>query len=150
MKKYLDIGSGKGLVDSNLLVYAHDLESKFNASAKSWLETTSLDGNLYISWQNILEFYSIITNPKRSSRPLKPKDAIEVVGTLQKSLEIIYPNRNSENFFLKILNKTKPRGAEIYDHYLASVVLGNGLEVVYTLNIKDFAQIPGIKAINPL
>ena len=71
--------SGKkpiGLVDTNLLVYAHDLSSPFHNRAKTWLEKMINQHQVVLSWQNLLEFYTIVTDPRRVTNPLSATEAI--------------------------------------------------------------------------
>lgn len=140
----------RGLVDSNILIYAHDQKSKLHIPAKTWLEDTALKGQLFIAWQNLLEFYSIVTSSKRTRNPLTPADAKKIINEYLKSFAVIYPNRKSQEFFITMLGRRKISGPTIYDVYLASTALGNRVKTIYTANTKDFANTPGIKAVNPL
>ena len=59
------------LLDTNLLVYYHQQLSPFHGQAKAVLET-GLRGEmpLCICPQVLMEFYAVITNPKRVTHPI--------------------------------------------------------------------------------
>ena len=56
----------KILLDTNLLVFAHNRGSQHYSKA-SCILVASLQGGLkaYVSSQNLLEFYSVMTNPSK-------------------------------------------------------------------------------------
>lgn len=146
--------SGKktvGLVDTNLLVYAHDLSSPFHLKTKVWLEKMINDHQVVLSWQNLLEFFAVISDKNRCLRPLTSKQAVELMIEYTKIITIIYPPAKKKfNFGFKIFRRHKPKGAKIFDSSLAAEVLASNLSVIYTANVSDFKNIPGLKAINPL
>ncbi len=82
------------LLDTNILVYAADVDSPFFVKAKE-IRDKGVNGELEvsISLQNISEFYSVITSSKRVQKPLTSIQAkIEVEKYLScptiKKLEI--------------------------------------------------------------
>lgn len=68
--------SKPALLDSNILVFADNEDSPNHQKAKE-LREKARNGeiNAYISPQIILEFFAIITNPKRVEKPLSFEDA---------------------------------------------------------------------------
>lgn len=139
----------QALVDTNILVYAYDRKSEFHAKAKAWLEREANKGTIVISWQNLLEFYSIMTSAKRTLSPLPASVASQILHKLSTTLFIIAQSSKTQEFFLKLMKKYKPAGPTIYDLYLATTALGNGIFTIYTINVKDFKAIVEIRAINP-
>jgi predicted nucleic acid-binding protein len=81
----------KVLFDTNILVYSYNSNSPFNQIAKNLFE--SLD-DIFITQQNLLEFYSIITNPKRIELPVSHEEALGVLTEYSKSniLTVLSPN----------------------------------------------------------
>jgi len=146
--------SGKkpiGLVDTNLLVYAHDLSSPVNVQAKTWLEKMINNHLVVLSWQNLMEFHAIISDGKRCLRPLTPARAVELMIDYTQSAIIIYPSAKKKfDLGFQIFRRLKPKGAKIFDCSLAAEVLASNLSLIYTVNTADFKNIPGLKAFNPL
>ena len=144
------MNASKGLVDSNILVYAHDSESSMHEQAKLWLEKSVNEQSVVTSWQNLLEFYSVITSSKRCLNPLSSAKAGYIVKKYDDHLEVISPNKKSGMVLLEFLSKSNIKGPEIYDYYLASVALANGVKTIYTANTNDFKTMKEISAVNPL
>src|SRR3990167_5138354 len=113
------------LFDTNILVYARDLESPNYQKAKE-LQDAVNEGvlNAVITPQNLLEFYSVITNQAKSKKADSPKEAI---------VEI----------------KKYLRGRKIFDVYLVATMLSNGIKTIYTANERDFEMFGEIKVVNP-
>ncbi len=138
------------LVDTNVLVYAHNLDSIFNTQALNIIKSV-IEGRLkgVITHQNLLEFYSIITSSKRVSQPITPKDALSLIKDyLNSSFEIIYPNFQTEEILLSLCQETNTKGGRIFDAYLAATMLSNNIKSIVTLNTKDFRDFPDIKIID--
>ena len=139
------------LFDTNVLVYVHNRASSFHKIAYS-LETEVLRGNLQaaISIQNILEFYSTITNPQRVNLPLSGQEANRVIRDyLDSPFQIIYPQKEDINTALYFAQERKIKGRKIFDLYLIATMLSNGINIIYTGNDKDFQIFKEIKAVNP-
>ena len=62
----------KTLIDTNILVYAHDSSSSYQKAAAQLL-ARALQGRIetVLSVQNIAELYSVLTSPNRTGRPLR-------------------------------------------------------------------------------
>ena len=61
----------KMLIDTNILVYAHNLDSPHNSPSKETIRRAIAgDFTGYLSIRNLVEFFSVITNPKRVTNPL--------------------------------------------------------------------------------
>jgi predicted nucleic acid-binding protein len=59
-----------GVVDTNVLVYALDADAPQHAAARALLEAAREGSTtLYLTSQSLCEFYSIVTNPRRVSKP---------------------------------------------------------------------------------
>ena len=72
-------------LDTNILVYAHNMKSPYHASAKVFVEqvmnTRTPDGQLSVCFpaQILMEFLNVITW-HRLEAPLPLPDAVQVVG----------------------------------------------------------------------
>jgi predicted nucleic acid-binding protein len=62
-----------GVIDTNVLVYALDADAPQHAAARGLIEAArDPAATLYVTSQILCEFYSIVTNPRRVSRPRSP------------------------------------------------------------------------------
>ncbi len=66
------------LIDTNILVYAADTTSPFHAASKT-LRDRGMKGeiSLCVTPQVLLEYFAVVTSPKRVTNPIEPEQAIE-------------------------------------------------------------------------
>lgn len=133
------------LFDTNILVYAHNLDSPYHLKAISLVKAV-IEGALEVvlAQQNLLEFYSIITDPKRIGKPLPPGEASSLVKDyLNSPFKIIFPDQETLNLSLSFDKVSK--GGEIFDTFLVATMLSNNVKSIVTVNTRDFTPFPGIK-----
>lgn len=140
------------LFDSNILVFAHNVASPFQKQAEKLISSV-IDGRLSVvlAQQNLLEFYSIITNPKRVQMPIGLTDVHFLINEYLRSgiFNLIYPKETTLTGTFGLAEKHKIKGADIFDAYLATTMLDNDVGTIYTDNIKHFEMFDKIKAVNP-
>lgn len=141
----------KALIDTNLLIYATNKNSIFHQKAKNFLEKELPNYNLCLSSQNIIEFYAIITNPKKIEKPLTQSQATLIIKKFIKSgyFQIITPRSKTVFLLLNFLKKYNIKSLEIYDLYLAATMKDNNISIIYTADTTIFKKL-GFAAINPL
>lgn len=136
--------------DSNILVYGHNSDSTFHNQAL-YLIKDVLVGNIegVLTHQNLLEFYSIITDSKRVVKPLLPNLALDLVKQyLNSPFRIIAPNENTVDFVLSLSSRLNIKDGQIFDIYLVATMLSHKISTILTTNIKDFEMISSIKVID--
>ena len=135
------------LFDTNILVYAHNLDSLYHLKAISLVKAAAegvLEGVL--AQQNLLEFYAIITDHKRVNKPLSSKEASSLIKDyLNSPFKIIFPNQETLKLALSLDKDSK--GGEIFDTFLVTTMLSNNVKSIVTVNTKDFKTFPDIKII---
>lgn len=139
------------LFDTNVLVYVHNRSSSYHKIAYL-LETEVLKGKLSaaIAIQNILEFYSVVTNPQKLNLPLSSQEAGGVIRDyLASPFQIIHSHASDFDRALYFAAERKIKGRKIFDLYLVATMLSNGIDAIYTANDKGFKDFSEIKAINP-
>lgn len=140
------------LFDSNILVFAHNTASPYHRKAKELLfSVISTDSSAALSPQNILEFYSIITSPKRVDKPLVAKDAIFLSKEYLESgaFVLIYPQETTVKRAFELAESHGIKKVDIFDTFLAVTMLDNGITTIYTDNEKHFKIFKEIKVVNP-
>lgn len=138
------------LFDTNVLVYAHNFDSTFHHYALSIVKDV-VEGRLkgVLAEQNLLEFYSIITDHKRVPNPLSPKEARELIKDyLHSPFEIILPNQETGEILLSLCQENNIKNGEIFDVYLAATCISNNVKTILTANVKDFKNLAVIKVID--
>lgn len=140
------------LIDTNILVYAHNQDSPHNEKANQLLkDALELKFEACIAHQNLLEFFSVITNPKRIEKPLTIETALSWIKLYLDSANIVkvFPSQNTLESTLALTKHHKLSEADIFDCYLAATMQENNVFQIYTDNTSDFKRFHKIKAISP-
>lgn len=139
----------KILIDTNLLVYAHDTSEKEKPQkAAALLETLFTNGNAFLALQNLTEFFFVVT--KKIQNKLEEKAAKEIVQDFL-DLETIKKIHYQGNTIIKAMHLVEEKKTgDFWDALLAATMLEHDVSIIYTENTKDFEKIEGITAVNPL
>jgi predicted nucleic acid-binding protein len=143
-------------LDTNILVYAHNLDSAHYQKAKSFLESIMANVNgtektaIVISLQVWAEFVNVCTR-QNIGKPLSIPEAIKVVRKYAELLRIpvIYPKPTQLQTFLTLLETTTTR-KKVFDVALAATLKDNNVAGLYTVNLDDFKDFPFLQVENPL
>jgi predicted nucleic acid-binding protein len=131
------------LIDTNILIYAIDADSRFHNSALELLLDPTL--NLFTTSKNLSEFLVVLTRNKEIE--LSTTECFELLNSLLTDIIILYPNHTTFKIFQDLIRKYNPRGLWIHDVEIASIGLAYGISTIATKNISDFKRITEIKVI---
>ena len=135
--------SNQLLIDTNILIYSLDVDSKFHhKSIKLLLDP---DNELYTTTKNISEFLVVLT--RAESIKITILEALDILSELLTNITILYPTEQTRNIFYKLLKKYTPTGLRIHDFEIVSIALANGIKNIATQNISDFKNIEEIKIV---
>ena len=143
---------GRVFLDTNILVYAADIDSISHAAAATLLIKINT-GHLKpcISLQILCEFYATVTNARKFRHPLSPSEATGIVtGYLESDILLLYLKNNTIKLTLDMAIRYKISGLDVFDTQIVATMLENGVGTIYTANISDFKQYAEITAVNPL
>lgn len=136
------------LLDAMILCYAHDALSPHHEKARL-LVLAGLRGLYvpYVSIQNILEFYSVVTS-RRVRKPLPPAKASEIATTYLSSRRVrkLYPRNIGEA--LEYAAENNVRGGDVFDVVLAYTARGE-VDYLWTQNVSDFKSFGFFKVETP-
>ena len=135
----------RALVDSNIIVYSltSDDERKKTDSLNLLLELAR-NHELVFSSQNIAETARVLL--EKTSECISPEDMLcELRDHCKKADVVSYSNKT---VFEAILISSKYK-LHFFDALLAATMKENSIKVIYTENVRDFKNLPFIKAINP-
>jgi uncharacterized protein len=139
------------LVDANILLFAVDETSRFNASAASWL-AHHLDGprRVGLPWQSLAAFLRIATNPRAAEAPLGPSEAWSIVSDwlAAPAAWIPAPTERHAEVLGGLISRYELRGNLVPDGQLAALAIEHGLTVCSADT--DFARFSEIRWENPL
>ena len=122
------------LIDTNLLLYALNKDSdnyKISISVIS-----NLNYNLFLTSKNISEFFAVTS---------KLKIPLETVFNFYEDLKIytkfFFPGEKSLIILENLIQKYKPKGNQVFDIEIVSIMLANDISHIATFNKKDFNHI---------
>jgi len=142
-------------IDTNLLVYAHNADSKFHEPAKEFigniLNTRDDAGNFQvcIPAQVLIEFINVITWSKLES-PLPLPDALNLVKQYRDTGVTILHHKTSQLDTLLTLFESVTTRKKVFDIALAATLKDNEIKGLYTVNTKDFVGFDFLDVVNPL
>lgn len=131
----------KLLIDTNLLIYSIDQESKYFESATALFNSNKY--SLFTTSKNLSEFLAVVT--RLPYNPLSSAEAIKTIKSFQKLFIILYPSPESYQIFIDLLKIYDGVGLKIHDLEIASIALANDIKLIATANKKDFDYISEIK-----
>jgi predicted nucleic acid-binding protein len=140
------------LVDTNVLIaFVMDYHPHHRDCVALLNRSKTGEEKLCLSPPVLAEFYSIVTNPKRGTKPLESIDALDIVHQFINSfgMQILtYPKETLE-LWVSYLDKSPVVGAKVFDFQIAATMLGNGIRQVYSYNREEFELVEGIVVLTP-
>lgn len=129
------------LVDTNILIYAVDIDSRFHDRAQKLLTNSALQ--LFTTTKNISEFLVVLTKNKELG--LSSSECLAILDSLLTNIVVLYPTPMSFEVFQDLIRKYKPCGLWIHDVEIASIGIAYGVSVIATTNVADFKRIAEVK-----
>ncbi len=138
------------LADANVLVYAINTRAPQHRASRAFIEAVrekQVDGILVP--QVLLEFFAIVTDPRRIDQPLGAEEAWEQV----KLLKMIFPIRDESlkalGNLMDAITEGMVKGGGIFDAFLVAQMRACGISLICTYNIRDFKSYKGVVAHTP-
>jgi predicted nucleic acid-binding protein len=94
---------------------------------------------LFVSSQILCEFYSIVTNPRRVSKPRSAADAVAAISGLLGFLHVLPVPARAVDVRLDLLRRHPVTGGDVFDLQIVATMQANGIQRIYTFNTADFA-----------
>ncbi len=118
------------LVDANLLIYAADADSPFNARASVWLQD-ALNGNRRVAfpWQSIGAFLRIATHPRIMINPMTPAQAVATLNSWLAAEAVWIPSASERTVAIlaELIAHYHVTGNLMPDAQLAALAIEQGL-----------------------
>lgn len=140
------------LLDTNVLVYGYFAEDPRHAACRALLDRAQdADAGFCVAPQNLVEFFSIATSPKRVTKARTSAEAAALLDELLAlpGLTLLAVPPDVVDRWLRMIREHSAKGPKVFDLQLAATMLGNGVGILYTYNLADFQSIPGIQATPP-
>lgn len=138
------------LLDANVLVYAVNADSPHHGASRAVVDA-SMDGRApgVLVPQVLLEFFAVVTNPRRVGRPLDSLRAWQQVVALRSALPPLHPGPQALSELDRLVQARRPVGGRIFDAHLVAQMRAHGIARICTYNVPDFAAFAGVAALTP-
>jgi toxin-antitoxin system PIN domain toxin len=139
------------LVDTNVMVYAHNSHAERHLEYRGWVENLLAGPEPYAVSDSALNGLVRLITDKRVFRPPTPVDrALGYADQIrhQQHAHVINPGPRFWSIFADLCRKTGAAGKLIPDAYLAALAIEHGCEFVTA--DRDFGMFPGLRWRHPL
>ena len=149
----MNISDNRALVDTNVLIYAADTSASFHEPSRQ-LRDRGFRGevSLVVTPQVLMEFFAVITSPRRVTTPRSAEEARAEVEKYAHAANIpkIYPDSTALERTIQLLqHHPQVTRQEIFDLFLVATMLANGVTRIYTYNQQHFTRFAGIEVLTP-
>jgi uncharacterized protein len=139
-----------GIIDANVLVYAMDADAPQHAASRALLDPArDSSTTLYVTFQILGEFYSVVTNPRRVPNPRSPEDALRAISGLLAFLHVLPVPARAVEEWLDLLRRHPVTGADAFDLQIVATMRANGIQRIYTFNRDDFEVFSELAVLTP-
>jgi toxin-antitoxin system PIN domain toxin len=140
--------------DTNILVHAHRAESPFHEKAFAALKTAAEGAAPWaLTWPNVHEFLSIVTNARLFAVPTPIDVACKQVSAWLASPRLVVVGEgDGADYWValcSLLLRAKITGPRVHDAHIAALALMHQVDALATAD-RDFSRCPRLKTINPL
>ena len=143
--------SEAGVLDTNVLIAAFDTRDPNHEACRRLVEaveTGSVRG--YVVAQVLFEFVAVVTNPKRVRSPRSVEEALRLAEQIADVLPVLPAPVDLHARVIGLYRLLPSRSARnIFDTAIAATALGNGIGSIFTYNMQDFEDLPGIIVLTP-
>ena len=139
--------------DSNIFIYAADKKSLFHDESVEIIKD-SVEIGFFTSDLCFLEFYQVITDGRKTPRPLSPEKALLYIQKLWSTPEIDVLEADILDAFEEKEHQNNLVGYnitrfDIYDYLIAACLKKNQIRKIVTFNSKDFKKYPWLTVVDP-
>lgn len=130
-------------IDTNILIYQtfEDFEPEKHRMITDKLQDLYNQAvSFFISGQIIREYVAVATNRKIFKKPLNSKEILIKISEFQNIFDILYDTNKSIEILKQLISRYKISGHKIHDANIASTVIANQIDFLWTFNRKDFEQ----------
>ncbi len=142
-------------IDANILRYAANSASPWNAAAHAWLTSIQREENVAISELILAEFYGLLRNPAVVKHPLPADDAVEIIQSYRthprwRLIGFPIESRPLHDALWQQARAKDFAFRKLYDARSALTMTSQGVTEFATTNVKDFEGLGFRKVWNPV
>jgi len=132
-------------LDTNILVYATDEAFPLHRQARRLRDRAARDEEAVLCYPVLLEFFAVVTDPRRVENPLAPGEAWEEVERYLGAFQVLYPRPRTLRLLGELVRQYEITRQGIFDALVVALMLDHGVEELYTANETDFRQFEEIE-----
>jgi len=140
------------VVDSNILVYAADFDSPFNARCRALVDDMRRrSGAWFLTWGIGYEFLRVVTHRRVLNAPWRSSDALRFLNALVESpaVSVLVPTERHANVLSEVLELVPHiSGSFWHDATTAVLMREHGVSRIYTRDT-SFHRFPFLEPIDP-
>lgn len=139
-------------VDTNILVYAHRVDSPWHEPARLRVAELAEGRAAWgIPWPCVHEFFAVVTHPRIFAPPTPTRRALEQVDAWMESpsLELLGETDHHWGVLRPMLEAGRIAGPQVHDARVAAICSQHGVRQLWTAD-RDFSRFPALKTVNPL
>ncbi|HYX17677.1 MAG TPA: PIN domain-containing protein [Nostoc sp.] len=146
------IGDGDPVfIDTNILVYASQIQSQFYQSAMQAIQDSYDAGvDLWISRQVLREYLATLTRPQQLTNPLPIAIVIQDIRYFESRFRVAEDNSQVTERLLRLMEEIPSGGKQVHDANIVATMLVYSIPQLLTHNISDFARFSGLITVLPL
>ena len=139
-------------VDTNILVYAHRLDSELHEPAAAAVRELA-EGRVpwSIPWPCVYEFLAIVTHPRIYDPPTPHDLALAQVDAWLDSPTLVMFAEGARHWpgLRRLIADGRATGPRVHDARVAALCLAHGVRELWTAD-RDFGRFPALRVRNPL
>jgi uncharacterized protein len=140
------------VVDTNVLVYAADKDSRFHTASRAWLERQRERADAwYTTWPILYEFLRVTTHPRVMREPWSAPAAWDFIAALLASpgLDVLVPTERHAEVAAQVISELPHlAGNLLHDGHTAILMREHGIRRVCTRDT-DFHRFPFLEVVEP-
>ena len=139
------------LIDTNILLrLSRKTDPQFGAIQAALAELDRQEAELYLSLQNIAEFWNVCTRPvERNGYGLSVEATRGEAEAIVQTMTLLPENAQVFARWLDLVSAHGVRGVQVHDARLAALMHVYGLKHILTLIQPDFLRYSGLEAVHP-
>ncbi len=137
-------------LDTNILIYSRDEASPLFQPVRDALRgLVDAEIGLCISRQVLREYVAVVTRPPPRGLGASVQEALQQVAEFERFYRVLADPENVWETWKQVVRESGLTGLRIRDAYLAAVMKEHQVEVILTLNGRDFQPIAGLTIVAP-
>ena len=139
-------------VDTNILVYAHRLDSPFHRIAlRRVTELAEAQAIWAIPWPCLHEFIGVVTHPHAYIPPTPLEVAVATVDRWMSSPTLVLLAETPVHWktLRDVIEPARISGAVVHDAKIVALCIQHGVSELWSAD-RDFSRFAGVRVVNPL